>query len=201
MKIDDPDQLDEIDFAKGGGLVPLIAQDVDSGQVRMLGYADREALASSLGEGTLHFHSRRRGKLWQKGETSGNTLTVLSLHADCDGDAVLALVRPAGPTCHTGARSCFDVAPFLLQLADVIEERASGGDEPGSSYTARLLADRNLRLKKLTEEAGELAVACADDDAEAVAAEAADLLYHTLVACRAAGVRLADIVELLRSRH
>lgn len=201
MKIESAEQIDALDFDKGGGLVPLIAQDVHSGEVRMIGYADRRALEASLQRGTLHFHSRRRGSLWQKGATSGNLLEVVSLHADCDRDAVLALVRPLGPTCHTGARSCFDAAPFLLQLADVIEERAGGEDESGSSYTARLLRDRNLRLKKLTEEAGELAVACADEDADAVAAETADLLYHALVACRAAGVRFEDVVELLRSRH
>ena len=201
MRIDGPEQLDAIDFAKGNGLVPLIAQDVESGEIRMLGFADREALAASLRSGKLYFHSRSRNALWQKGETSGNTLAVESLHADCDEDAVLALVRPAGPTCHTGARSCFEGAPFLLQLADVIDERARAGTATGGSYTARLLNDRNLRLKKLTEEAGELAVACADDDAGAVAAEAADLLYHTLVACRAAGVSLADVIAVLRDRH
>lgn len=201
MRIEDPDRLDDIDFAKGDGLVPLIAQDIDSGQVRMLGFADREALDASLRKGTLHFHSRRRDALWQKGETSGHTLAVVSLHADCDRDTVLALVRPAGPTCHTGARSCFDAAPFLLHLADVIAARAADAGAAGTSYTARLLNDRNLRLKKLTEEAGELAVACADEDTDAVAAETADLLYHALVACRAAGVSLEEVVELLRSRH
>lgn len=203
MNIDRRSELDRIDFDKGGGLVPLVAQDINSGEVRMLGYADRAALEASLDSGELHFFSRSRAKLWKKGETSGNTLALVSLHADCDADAVLALVRPTGPTCHTGARGCFAAPPFLLRLADVIEERAAAqqaGDAAGS-YTARLLTDRNLRLKKLTEEAGELAVACADGDRRAVAAEVADLLYHALVAARAAGVRLEDVVETLRLRH
>lgn len=203
MRIARREQLDGIDFDKGGGLVPLVAQHVDTGQVRMLGYADRAALEASLASGELHFHSRRRGSLWKKGATSSNTLALVSLHTDCDGDAVLALVQPAGPTCHTGRDSCFDAAPFLQQLSEIIAARAAAaatGDAAGS-YTARLLADRNLRLKKLTEEAGELAVACADGDAAAVAAETADLLYHALVACRAADVPFEDVVKILRQRN
>lgn len=203
MRIDRPDQLDDIDFDKGDGLVPMVAQHVDTGEVRMLGYADRAALDASLESGLLHFFSRSRGALWRKGATSGNTLALVSLHADCDADAVLALVEPAGPTCHTGARGCFDAGPFLQRLADVIDERAAaraGGVATGS-YTVRLLSDRNLRLKKLTEEAGELVVACADGDPEAVADEAADVLYHALVACRAAGVHLEDVIANLRQRH
>lgn len=202
MRLNRPEDLAQIDFDKGDGLVPLIAQDVDSGEVRMLGHADRGALEASLSSGLLHFFSRSRAALWRKGETSGNTLALVALHADCDGDAILALVEPAGPTCHRGSRSCFEAAPFLRRLADVIDERATAapGAAPGS-YTAKLLADRNLRLKKLTEEAGELAIAGADGDARAVAAEAADVLYHALVACRAAGVHLEDIVKVLRQRH
>ena len=169
----------------------------------MLGYADREALQRTLATGFVHFFSRRRGALWKKGETSGNTLTLVSLHVDCDGDAALALVTAAGPTCHTGAKTCFEAPPFLERLATVIDDRAAAvaAGEAGESYTARLLADRNLRLKKLTEEAGELAIACADDDATEVAAEAADLMYHVLVACRSAGVSLEDVVRTLRERH
>jgi len=204
MRIDSTTQLENLDFEKGGGLVPVVAQHVDSGQVRMLGYADRAALEESLRTGLLHFYSRSRAALWKKGETSGNTLRLVSLHADCDGDALVALVEPAGPTCHTGAESCFDASPFLAQLAAVIDARADAvarGGEPASGYTAKLLQDRNLRLKKITEEAGELVLACADDDATAVAAEAADVLYHSLVACRAAGVDLDDIVRTLRTRH
>ncbi len=200
MIITNETDLETVDFAKGDGLIPLVAQHVDTGEVRMLGYADRTALQTSLSSGFLHFWSRSRRTLWKKGETSGNTLQLIALHVDCDGDAALALVRPSGPTCHSGAESCFDAPPFLQRLARVIEQRAEA-DDAENSYTARLLNDRNLRLKKITEEAGELAVACADEDVAAVADEAADLLYHTLVACRAAGVRLEDIVESLRKRH
>jgi phosphoribosyl-ATP pyrophosphohydrolase/phosphoribosyl-AMP cyclohydrolase len=203
MKIEGPEQLDRIDFDKGDGLVPLIAQHVDTGEVRMLGYADRAALEASLATGELHFHSCRSGALWRKGATSGNVLALVSLHADCDADALLALVLPAGPTCHIGADSCFEAAPFLQRLAGIIEARAAAraAGEAAGSYTARLLDDRNLRLKKLTEEAGELAVACADGNAAGVAAEAADLLYHALVACCAAGVPFEDVVKILRQRH
>jgi len=203
MRLNGPEDLARIDFDKGGGLVPVIAQDVDSGEVRMLGHADRTALEHSLASGLLHFFSRSRGTLWCKGETSGNTLALVALHADCDRDAILALVEPAGPTCHSGARGCFQAAPFLRELADVIDARAAeaAAGATSGSYTAALLADRNLRLKKLTEEAGELAIAGADADAQAVAAEAADVLYHALVACRAAGVHLEDIVKVLRQRH
>jgi phosphoribosyl-ATP pyrophosphohydrolase/phosphoribosyl-AMP cyclohydrolase len=203
MRLNEPEDLARIDFGKADGLVPVIAQDVDSGEVRMLGHADRRALEESLASGLLHFFSRSRGVLWCKGETSGNTLALVALHADCDGDAILALVEPAGPTCHRGTRSCFEAPPFLRRLADVIDERAAAAaaGTASDSYTAKLLADRNLRLKKLTEEAGELAIAGADGDARAVAAEAADVLYHALVACRAAGVHLEDIVKVLRQRH
>ena len=203
MIIESREQLEAIDFSKGGGLVPLLAQHADSGEVRMLGFADREALEATLETGEVHFFSRRRKALWRKGETSGNRLKLVSLHVDCDRDAALALVLPAGPTCHTGADSCFAAPPLLVELAGVIEQRAAGagGQAAAGSYTARLLEDRNLRLKKLTEEAGELAVACADGDPLRVAEEAADLLYHALVACRAAGVRLDDILATLRERR
>jgi phosphoribosyl-ATP pyrophosphohydrolase/phosphoribosyl-AMP cyclohydrolase len=169
----------------------------------MLGFADRGALEATLETGEVHFFSRRRNALWRKGETSGNRLKLVSLHVDCDRDAALALVLPAGPTCHTGADSCFAAPPLLVELAGVIEQRAAraNGQADAGSYTARLLEDRNLRLKKLTEEAGELAVACADGDPLRVAEEAADLLYHALVACRAAGVRLDDILATLRERR
>lgn len=194
--------LDRLDFAKGGGLLPVVAQQATTGAVLMLGFADREALERTLHDGELWLYSRSRGRLWRKGETSGNVLRVVSLHTDCDADAVLALVDPAGPTCHTGARSCFDAGtPTLVGLADVIARRAAGdGDE--TSYTRRLLADPNLRLKKLGEEAVELALACTANDAERVAAEAADLLFHLLVAAAGAGVSLdAVLAEVGRRRR
>lgn len=212
----DPDTLD---FGKATSptTLPVIAQHYLTGEVLMLGYATREALRRTIDTGHLTFHSRSRDALWTKGETSGNTLRVVSLHADCDGDAVLARVEPAGPTCHTGSRSCFDgagaagprrtappatpaaAAPTLRGLADVLEARRN--DDPGTSYTARLLTDRNHRLKKLGEEAAELAVACADEDVERVREEAADLLYHTLVAAMAVGVSLEDVLGVLEERR
>lgn len=203
MIIEYPEQLDGIDFAKGDGLIPLVVQHVDTGNLRMLGYADRDALERTLTTGFVHFFSRSRGALWKKGETSGNTLSLISLHIDCDGDAALALVTAAGPTCHTGAETCFAARPFLDRLTAVVDQRAGAlaAGHAGNSYTARLLADRNLRLKKLTEEAGELAVACADEDRHEVASEAADLLYHMIVACRAVEVRFEDVVKTLRERH
>ena len=209
----DPETLD---FDKGDGLIPVIAQHWLTGEVLMLGYATREAVDASLGTGRLTFHSRSRDALWTKGETSGNTLRVVSLHGDCDGDAILARVHPAGPTCHTGERSCFGAPPTLRGLADVLAARKAAADAaaatdpdapgdsggaPSSSWTVRLLGDRNLRLKKLGEEASELVLACADEDRERVKEEAADVVYHTLVAALAAGVEIDDILEALESRR
>jgi phosphoribosyl-ATP pyrophosphohydrolase/phosphoribosyl-AMP cyclohydrolase len=177
----------------------------------MLGYADLEALRRTMADGRVWFYSRSRETYWRKGETSGNELILESLHTDCDADAVLALVSPAGPTCHTGSRSCFETAPTLPGLADVIEARrvaqggadddASGRRDARPSYTQRLLADRNLRLKKLGEEAVELALACADADGVRCAEEAADLMYHALVACASEGVSLDDVLRVLQSRR
>ncbi|NIP78776.1 MAG: bifunctional phosphoribosyl-AMP cyclohydrolase/phosphoribosyl-ATP diphosphatase HisIE [Gemmatimonadetes bacterium] len=193
------DTLDRLDFDKADGLVPVIAQHHLTGEVLMLGYATREAVATSLETERLTFHSRSRDALWTKGETSGNTLRVVALHGDCDGDAVLARVDPAGPTCHTGARSCFGAPPTLRGLADTLESRR--GADPGTSYTARLLGDRNLRLKKLGEEAAELALACADGDVERVREEAADVVYHTLVAAMAEGVAIEEVLAVLEARR
>lgn len=206
-----PLDLDRLDFAKGGGLVTVVTQDIRTGEVLMVAHADREALEKTVATGQMHYRSRSRG-LWHKGATSGNTQRVLGLLPDCDGDTVLALVDPAGPACHTGQVSCFgevereeratgfDDRGILDRLDATIAIRAS---EPGtgSSYTARLLADRNLRLKKLGEEAGELAVACADGNAGRATEEAADLVYHLLVAVRPLGVSLADIRAALARRE
>jgi phosphoribosyl-AMP cyclohydrolase / phosphoribosyl-ATP pyrophosphohydrolase len=198
--------LDALDFAKGGGLVTVVAQDQASGEVLMVAHADREALERTLATGEMHYRSRTRG-LWHKGATSGATQRVAALLPDCDGDAVLARVIPAGPACHTGAATCFGATPggsgdVLARLDAVVAARAAAaaaGTAPG--YTGRLLADRNLRLKKLGEEAAELVVAAADGDPARVTAEAADLLYHLLVAARAAGVGLDAIRTELARRH
>ena len=230
--------LDALDFAKGNGLVTVIAQDARTGAVLMVAHADREALERTIASGEMHYRSRTRGA-WHKGATSGNVQRVVELLADCDGDAVLARVEPAGPACHTGAVSCFGdaalAADALGALAATIEARAAEHRVEGStshpargapprdqhgaesdatrnrtsadrttnvrpSYTARLLGDRNLRLKKIGEEAAELVTACADGDPARAAEEGMDLLYHTLVALRAAGVTLDDLRRVAQAR-
>ena len=195
--------LDTLDFAKGAGLVTVVTQDALSGIVLMVAHADREALERTIATGEMHYRSRTRG-LWHKGATSGNTQRDVSLSADCDGDAVLARVAPAGPACHTGARSCFGEtahrADALGALDQTIAARAGERANVGKGYTRRLLADRNLRLKKLGEEATELAVACADSDAPRATAEAADVFYHTLVALRALGLSLDAVRAELQAR-
>jgi phosphoribosyl-ATP pyrophosphohydrolase/phosphoribosyl-AMP cyclohydrolase len=208
--------LDELDFRRGAGLVTVATQDVRTGQLLMVAHADREALEHTLATGEMHYHSRRRG-LWHKGATSGNRQRVVSLTPDCDGDAVLALVEQIGAACHNGTRSCFVVddgpeswspepssngsSDVLGRLDATIAARADAGSSiTRSSYTARLLADRNLRLKKLGEETAELVTACADGNRERAAEEAADLIYHTLVALRAMGASLEDVERVLARR-
>lgn len=193
--------LDALDFAKGGGLVTVVAQDAVSGAVLMVAHADREALARTLETGEMHCTSRTRG-LWHKGATSGNTQRVVALYADCDGDAVLAQVQARGPACHTNEATCFGALPAheLARLSATIAERASGATS-GESYTKRLLDDRNLRLKKIGEEASELVVACADGDRERAIAECADLVYHAMVALHAAGARWDDVAAALSARR
>jgi phosphoribosyl-ATP pyrophosphohydrolase/phosphoribosyl-AMP cyclohydrolase len=198
--------LDALNFDKGNGTVTVITQDAASGVVLMVAAADRDALERTLASGEMHYRSRTRG-LWHKGATSGNVQRVVSLSPDCDGDAVLARVAPAGPACHTGAVSCFGqdalAADVLAALdATIALRQTESGDEEGAapSYTRRLLGDRNLRLKKIGEEAAELVTACADGDVERARAEAADLVYHTLVALRAVGGTLGDVREVLAGR-
>ena len=199
--------LDQIDFAKGGGLVAVVAQDATTGDVLMVAFADRDALDATLRTGEMHYHSRTRG-LWHKGGTSGNTQKVVSLTTDCDSDAVLARVIPAGPSCHTGATTCFTtpgVTPppsdAFAELDATIAARAlTVPDTASPSYTRRLLDDRNLRLKKIGEEAAEFVLACADSDPERATSEAADLLYHTMVSLHALGIRLSDVREELSRR-
>ena len=195
--------LNLLDFTKGGGLGTVVAQDAQTGVLLMVAHADREALERTIASGEMHYHSRTRG-LWHKGATSGNVQRVVSLSADCDGDAVLARVVSDGPACHTGSRSCFgDVAlgPDAVAALDSIIAARATGSEASSSYTRRLLDDRNLRLKKLGEEAAELVTACADGDVVRAREETADLVYHALVALRAAGGSLADVQEVLAARH
>lgn len=195
--------LDTLDFSKGGGLVTVVAQDAHTGTVLMVAHADREALDRTIASGEMHYRSRTRG-LWHKGATSGNVQRVVSLNADCDGDAVLARVVPSGPACHTGSVSCFGAialgADALSALDAIIAKRATLA-QPSASYTWRLLNDRNLRLKKLGEEAAELVTACADADTVRATEETADLIYHALVALRATGGTLDGVQAVLTARN
>ena len=195
--------IDRLDFTKSGGLVTVVTQDATTGTVLMVAHADREALEHTLRSGEMHYRSRSRG-LWHKGGTSGNTQRVVSLTADCDADAVLARVVPAGPACHNGTTSCFREealqADVFATLDATITSRMQRTDDTTTSYTQRLLGDRNLRLKKLGEEAVELATACVDGDVERATEETADLLYHALVALRAVGGSLDGVRAVLSSR-
>ncbi len=203
--------LDSLDFTKGGGSITVVTQDARSGAVLMVAFANREALERTLATGEMHYTSRSRG-LWHKGGTSGNVQRVVSLTTDCDADAVLARVQPAGPACHEGTVSCFrDTAvaadalgvldATLVERAETLEAALAAADgEKPKSWTHRLLADRNLRHKKLGEEAVELTMACFEGDRERIAEEGADLVYHTLVALRAMGVGLDDVRRVLESR-
>jgi phosphoribosyl-ATP pyrophosphohydrolase/phosphoribosyl-AMP cyclohydrolase len=195
--------LSKLDFTKGNGLVTVVTQDARSGDLLMVAHADREALERTLATGEMHYRSRTRG-LWHKGATSGNVQKVVSLSADCDGDAVLARVEKAGPSCHTGQETCFGPGRLdaLVALDATISERASQAPQPGEkpSYTRRLLDDRNLRLKKIGEEAAELVTACADGDKVRAVEEAADVLYHLLVAVRPLGITLDDVKQTLAQR-
>ncbi len=197
--------LDSLDFSKSSGLVTVVVQDAASGSVLMVAHADREAMQKTLDTGEMHFRSRTRG-LWHKGATSGNVQRVVSLTPDCDGDAILARVSPAGPACHTLADSCFGdeaLQPDSLSGLDrtiVARSESLTEGSTSKSYTQKLLSDRNLRFKKIGEEAVELVTALADDDKERIAEESADLLYHMLVAIRAAGLSLNDVRGVLARR-
>lgn len=189
------------------GLVPCIVQDWQTGEVLTLAYMNAEALERTRATGEIHFWSRSRNELWHKGATSGNTQRVHALRLDCDGDAVLALVEPAGPACHTGERTCFhrgDVEadmPFetLPELERTIAQRATA--QPDGSYTAKLLADPQLAGEKVEEEAEEVVRAVREESDERVANEAADVIYHLLVLLRSRGLALADVAHVLEQRR
>jgi phosphoribosyl-ATP pyrophosphohydrolase/phosphoribosyl-AMP cyclohydrolase len=190
------------------GLVPCVIQDWRSGEVLTLAYMNAEALAATRRTGELHLWSRSRDELWRKGATSGNTQAVKAIRYDCDGDALLALVEPAGPACHTGERTCFHrgelepAAPHevLPGLERTIADRAATAS-PDTSYTARLLADPPHVGEKVREEAEEVARAAREEADDRVAEEAADVLYHLAVLLRARGLALADAEEVLRGRR
>ena len=180
-------------------LLPCVVQDADTGRVLMLAYVDAEALEATKRTGLAHFHSRSRGRLWQKGETSGNVLRVAEIRADCDADALLYLAHPAGPTCHTGAVSCFGAgAPVLPELADVVAERARSG-ERGSYVAGLLAAERERAQRKVGEEAVE--VLLAEPGSDHLVAEVADLWFHSMLLLARDGLDpLAPLAELRRRR-
>lgn len=183
------------------GLVPVVAQSALSGEVLMVAYADRDALTRTRDTGDAHYHSRSRGALWRKGETSGHTQRVLDVRVDCDGDAVLYLVSQTGPACHTGLPTCFGerAAPMLARLADTIAERAR--TKPAGSYTATLLAEGPAAAaRKVGEEAVETVVAAGSETPERLASEVADLFYHILVLLEAKQVPLDRVLEELERR-
>ena len=194
--------ITKLDFQKGKGAVTVVTQHALTGQVLMVALANEEALRRTLESGQMHYLSRTRG-LWHKGDTSGHVQQMVSLTADCDGDAVLARVLPSGPACHTGTPSCFGAfaAETLGELDGMIDRRAASPPEDHPSYTTKLLTDRNLRLKKIGEEASEFVTACADGDSTRATEEAADLVYHLLVALHAAGGSLDGIRAELRARR
>jgi phosphoribosyl-ATP pyrophosphohydrolase/phosphoribosyl-AMP cyclohydrolase len=189
------------------GLVPCIVQDWRTGEVLTLAYMNAEALARTRATNEMHFWSRSRDELWHKGETSGNTQTLKALRYDCDGDALLALVEPTGPACHTGERTCFHRgelqpgAPYeaLPTLERTIDERANR--RPGGSYTASLLADPERIGEKVEEEAEEVARAAREETDDRVLEEAADVLYHLAVLLKGRGLRLADAERVLDGRR
>ena len=189
------------------GLVPCIVQDWFTGEVLTLAYMNEEALKRTRETGEIHFFSRSRQELWRKGATSGNTQAVKAIRYDCDADALLALVEPAGPACHTGERSCFhngDLnagAPYetLPTLDRTIAERAA--TKPNGSYTVRLLNDANLAGAKVQEEAEEVVRAAREESDERVAEEAADVIYHLAVLLRGRGLSLADAERVLDGRR
>ncbi len=208
------------------GLVPAIVQDRADGRVLMVAYMDAEALVATVKTGEVHFHSRSRGRLWRKGETSGNLLRLVSLAADCDGDALLVTVDPIGPTCHRGTRSCFDnesgATPatfpssqgfaWLETLWSTIASRAA--ERPARSYTTTLLEGGvDVVARKVTEEATEVLLAAKDDATaetagrdrdmtqQALAGEAGDLLYHALVLLAERDLPPAAVIATLQARH
>lgn len=195
----------KIDFEKGGGLVPAIVQHADTGEVLMLAYMDAKAMEKTRKTGKVTFFSRSKNRLWTKGETSGNVLSLVDITADCDRDTVLVRARPAGPACHTGSKTCFGDAPgpgvgFLGALQALVEARSAA--DPAESYTARLLAKGVLKAaQKVGEEGVEVALAGAAESDEALLNECADLLFHLTVLLKARGLKLEDAVGVLEARN
>ncbi len=200
--------IDEITFDERG-LAPCVIQDAGTGEVLTLAWVNAESLQATIATGEMHLWSRSRDELWHKGATSGNVQRVRELRYDCDADAVLALVDPAGPACHTGERTCFFRAadgapePVAHEALSALERTiaARRDERPEGSYTAKLLADQELIGDKVREEADEVARAVAGESDERVAEESADLLYHLEVALASRGLGVEGAYEVLNRRR
>lgn len=197
---------EHIDWNRGDGLVPVIVQHAVTARVLMLGYMNREALATTQSSNLVTFYSRSRDCLWTKGETSGNRLELRTIEFDCDADTLLVQALPAGPTCHRQTSSCFDndvEQPgfgFVGQLESVIQERKNTA--PADSYTAELLSAGVQRVaQKIGEEGVEVALAAVQGNRQEIVSETADLIYHVLVLLAHQGLQIADVVQHLESRH
>ena len=195
-----------LDWSKSDGMLPAIVQDADTGAVLMLAWMTQEALQCTLTDGYATFHSRSRKRLWRKGETSGNSIAVVEVIADCDRDTLLVRGRPVGPVCHTGTSNCFDTSPahrpaeFLHTLEAIIEQLIR--NPPATSYTAATYARGVARMaQKVGEEGLEVALAAVQSDRRALVSESADLVFHLLLLLRAEGLSLADVTRELQSRH
>lgn len=197
-----PEEIDGLDWEKQGGLLPTVVQDVHNGRVLMLGYMNRDALQATFDTGHVTFWSRSKERLWTKGETSGNSLTLVAIDTDCDKDALLVTANPAGPACHNGTLSCFALAPsdFLADLDAFIRDREL--DRPPGSYTANLfdLGTKGI-AQKVGEEGVEAALAAVAEDDETLLGEAADLVYHLVVLLRSRGLPMSAAVKVLKDRH
>ena len=197
--------LQSIDFAKQQDLVPAIVQHALSGTVLMQGYMNQAALEQTLASEQVTFYSRSKQRLWTKGESSGHTLQLVSVHTDCDHDSILVLALPQGPTCHLGTESCFSSAdhseqPMLAQLMRVVQQRQANADS--KSYTERLLAQGSKRAaQKVGEEGVEVALAAAVGDREELLNESADLLYHLMVVLHSEGLELNQVLQVLQQRR
>jgi phosphoribosyl-AMP cyclohydrolase / phosphoribosyl-ATP pyrophosphohydrolase len=194
--------IKNMDFKKSGGLVPVIIQDHNTLQVLMLGYMNEQALEKTLAENRVSFFSRSKGRLWTKGEESGNYLELKDIAIDCDNDTILIKAIPKGPTCHIGTKSCFgeeSAKGFLYQLEETIHQRIDSGTQ--ESYTQQLYSKGiNKVAQKVGEEAVELVIEAMGENIDLFKGEAADLLYHFLILLKAKGLKLEDIEALLQSR-
>ena len=195
--------ISKLDFAKSNGLIPCIVQDADTQSVLMLGYMNKEALEKTFSEKRLTFFSRTKNRLWTKGETSGNFLTLVDCLMDCDQDTLLFKVNPKGPVCHTGTDTCFNEKnePTGLGFLEAIIQERKANPKAGS-YTNQLLeSGMNKIAQKVGEEAVELVIEAKDNNKDLFLGEAADLIYHYQVLLAAKGFKLADVVKVLRTRH